>query len=150
MEAIAEELSEKCGLTLYALPHRVGGGHNTFGIVLFDNSMAPANRTSEDAEVLLKLERLLESIGISKTPKVKFELLCTAAYKSYPFEPEEMAEREPPTEQNSRDRILHTRIQEASVLRTKERGPIPGERFGRWGTIPSEEMRGQEWSGAYL
>lgn len=60
--------------------------------------MAPANRTSEDTEKLAKLEQLLESTGISNTPKAKFELLCSAAYKAYPFEPSEIAEREPPPE----------------------------------------------------
>jgi len=66
------------------------------GIVFFDNSMAPANRTFEDTVKLVKLERLLESMGISKTPKAKFGLFCSAEYEGYPVEPPEMAEREPP------------------------------------------------------
>lgn len=96
MEAIARRLSGSCGLTLYALPLWVGGGHMSFGIVFFDSSVAPANRTPEDAEKLVVLEQLLESTGISKTPKAKFELLCSAAYGGYPLESPEMAKRDPP------------------------------------------------------
>ena len=69
MDAVAEELSDKCGLDLHALPLWVSGGHLNCGIVFFDNSMAPANRTSEDTEKPAKLEQLLESTGISNTPK---------------------------------------------------------------------------------
>jgi len=98
MDAVAKELSDKCDLTLHALPLWVGGGYMNCGIVFFDNSMAPANRTSGDVEKLAKLERLLESIGILKTPKANFELLCSAAYEAYPFEPPEIAEREPPSD----------------------------------------------------
>ena len=96
LDAIAKELSAKCGLTLHALSLWVGGGHMNCGMVFFDNSMAPENRTPEDTEKLMKLEQLLESTGISKTPKAKFELLCSAEYIGYPVEPPEMAEREPP------------------------------------------------------
>ena len=59
-------------------------------MVFFDDSMTPENRTPEDAEMLIKLERLLGSVGISKTLEAKFELLCSAAYRGYPVEPLEM------------------------------------------------------------
>lgn len=96
MDAIAKELSDSCGLTLHAIPLWVGGGHMSYGMTFFDNSMAPEYRTPGDAERLAELERLLESTGISKTPKPKFELLCSAAYRRYPLEPTKMAERSPP------------------------------------------------------
>ena len=52
------------------------GGRTSYGVVSFDDSMAPVNRTPEDAKKLVELERLLKS-------KAKFELLCSAACQAY-------------------------------------------------------------------
>ena len=59
-------------------------------MVFFDNSMIPENHTPKDAEMLIKLERLLGSVGDSKTLEAKFELLCSAAYRGYPVKSLEM------------------------------------------------------------
>jgi len=103
MDVVAEELSGECDLTLHALPLWVGGGHIDYGVVFFDDSMTPGNRTPEDAENLEKLERLLESLDLSYTLKPKFEKLCSAACRKYPVEPLGMASRPAPQDAMDRD-----------------------------------------------
>jgi len=103
MNAIAKELSDNCGLTLHELMVWVGGGHMSYGIVFFDDSMNPENRTPEDAEKLEILERLLESMDILETPKAEFKMLYSAMFEEDldgpevdHNEPEEMANKPPP------------------------------------------------------
>jgi len=96
MDALAEELSKNCDLPLHALQLWVGSHHTGYGIVFFGDSMAPKNRTPEDTEKLNKLEWLLESMGILKTEKAKFEVLCSAACRAYPVEPPMVAKWPPP------------------------------------------------------
>jgi len=96
MDVVAEELSSECDLTLHALPLWVGGHYIDYGVVFFDDSMTPKNRTPEDAKNLEKLERLLESLDLSYTLKPTFEKLCSAACLKYPVEPAEIARRPAP------------------------------------------------------
>lgn len=96
MDALAEELSNNCDLPLHAIPLWVGSHYTGYGIVFFGDSMAPKQRTPEDTEKLNKLERLLESMGILKTEKAKFDVLCSAACRAYPVEPPLFANRPPP------------------------------------------------------
>ena len=79
-----------------AMPLWVGGGRLSDSVTFFGDSVSPRNRTPEDTEKLVELERPLESMGISMTPKAKFELLCSASYRGYPVEPPGVAERKPP------------------------------------------------------
>ena len=96
MDAIASELSRSCDLPLHALQIWLGRHYMGFGIVFFDDSMVPWKRTPEDTERINKLEGLLESMGVLKTEKAEFEVLCSAACPAHPVEPLEMVRRPPP------------------------------------------------------
>jgi len=96
MDAIANEVSEESSLALHALPLWVGSHYTSFGIVFFEDTMAPGKRTPKDTEKLRKLEGLLESMAILGTEKATFGLLCSAACREYPVEPPELMRRPPP------------------------------------------------------
>ena len=96
MDAIVKQLSNNCGLTLHALPLWVGGHHMSYSIVFFGDSIALEKCTPEDTRKLVKLERLLQSMGISKTQEPKFKLLCSTVCQVYHNKPPEMARQQPP------------------------------------------------------
>jgi len=100
MSVVAKELSRKCELPVRALQIWVGSQHISYGMVFFDDSMVSWKRTPDDTTRLEKLEGLLESMGILKTKKAKFEVLCSAACRAYPVEPPEMERRPPPPDWN--------------------------------------------------
>jgi len=103
MDAVAKDFAENCDLPVHALQLWVGSHYTGFGIVFFDESMAPKNRTPVDAVKHHRLEQRLESTGILTTKKAKLDVLCSAACRAYPAEPPLVAKRPPPQDQD-RDR----------------------------------------------
>ena len=67
-----------------------------YGIVFFDDSMAPRKRTPEGSKKLEELERLLETMDILKRSPAKLVTLCSAACRVFHSEPSEMINRPTP------------------------------------------------------
>jgi len=64
-------------------------------MVFFDDSTVLENRTPGNAGVLEGLGRPLGSMGISNTPKAKFERFCSAMCRAYLGEPPKVAKKPP-------------------------------------------------------
>ena len=85
MSVVAKDLSDACGLTLYADSIWVGGGSIVLGMVFTGISMGDNNRTPEDDQKLKNLEQILVTLELVSTPKL--EILCSATYRPHLNEP---------------------------------------------------------------
>ena len=99
LDLVSKELSQSCELTLHSNPIWIGGGYISFAMVFYGEDIEEANR---DPRKLEKLEKLLASTGISYKPTPQLEYLCSAAYRKYPVEPQEMSQRPQPPHWNRR------------------------------------------------
>jgi hypothetical protein len=96
MDVIAAELSQTTSLSLHAVPLWVGSHSMGYGIVFFDDSMAPRKRTPEGSKKLEELEKLLETMDILMRSPAKLATLCSAACRVFHSEPYEMIKRPAP------------------------------------------------------
>lgn len=85
MTVVARDLSDACGLTVYADSIWVGGGCIGLGMVFTGINMGDNVRTPEDDKKLKKLERKLLKHKLVTTPKL--EVLCSCTYRPHLEEP---------------------------------------------------------------
>ena len=85
MTLVAQDLSDFCGLTVYADRIWTGGGCLGLGMVFTGVSMGDEVRTPEDSEKLKKLEQQLVDLKLVKTPEL--EILSSATYPPHYNEP---------------------------------------------------------------
>jgi len=85
MTILARDLSNVCGLTVYADHIWTGGGCMGLGMVFMGNSMGEENRTPEDDEKLKKLEQKLVELKLVTAPEL--DILCSASFRPHLEEP---------------------------------------------------------------
>ena len=95
MAVIARDLSDVCGLPVYADRIWVGGGCLGLGMVFMRNSMGATVRTPEDDRKLKNLEQRLAELNlVLSTPEL--EILCSSTYRPHLEEPFRMTILDPP------------------------------------------------------
>jgi len=94
MTVVAKDLSNACGLTVFADRIWAGGGWIGLGMVFMGDSMRPDNRTLEDDQKLGMLEEKLVELNLVSTPKL--EILCSNSYLHHFNEPSHIGSRPPP------------------------------------------------------
>ena len=85
MSVVAKDLSDDCGLAIFADRIWVGGGSIALGMVFEGIHMGVDNRTPEDDQKLKKLEENLARLKLMSTPKL--EILCSCTYRPHLNEP---------------------------------------------------------------
>jgi len=78
MTVVARDLSDTCGLTIYADCIWTGGGCIGLGMVFMGISMGNNLRTPEDDQKLKKLEQKLAELKLMTPPKL--EILCFCSF----------------------------------------------------------------------
>ena len=85
MSVVAQDLSDACGLPIFAGRIWVGGGSTALGLVLMGTFMGVKNRTPEDDQRLKDLEQNLVTPKLVSTPEL--EVLCSATFPPHLNEP---------------------------------------------------------------
>jgi len=85
MSVVAQDLSDACGLSLFADSIWVGGGSIALGMMFKGISIRVDNRTPEDDQKLKDLEQKLVTLKFMSTPEL--EILCSATYRPHLNEP---------------------------------------------------------------
>ena len=88
MTVVARDLSDACGLTIYADRIWTGGGCIGLGMVFMGISMGDNLRTPEDDRKLKELEKKLAELKLVTTPTL--EILCSCSYRPHLEEPSRM------------------------------------------------------------
>jgi len=85
MTIIARDLSNACGLAIYADRIWTGSGCIGLGLVFMGISMGDNLRTPEDDQKLKKLEQALAELKLMTTTKL--EILCSSSFRRHLEEP---------------------------------------------------------------
>ena len=96
MTVVARDLSDLCGLTVYADRIWVGSGCFGLGMVFTGVSMGDHVRTPEDSAKLRILEHHLVDLKLVATPEPELEILYSSTYPPNLEEPLSMKVLPPP------------------------------------------------------